>query len=387
MNELKPRQRIIVVTAVPLTVTAFLLPYLRKLTVEFEVTVACSGSDLDFQSRLPDGVKYIRLNIARNIDPVSDLIGLVRMIGIFRRGNYDLAYSVTPKAGLLTQLAAKILGIPLRVHMFTGQVWVTRKGVMRSILKSFDRLIAACATHLLTDSHSQLKFLVSNYVVPADKIRVLGNGSICGVDLARFHPDAEMRKSIRRQLGYNDQIVLALFVGRLNRAKGIMDLVHAFGGIYSRAPNLHLLIIGPDEEQLASEIIRVSSSNPNIRVHGPTVSPEQFMAAADFFCLPSYREGFGSVVIEAAACGIPSIASRIYGLTDAVEEGKSGILHEPGNIAEIEDAIVLMANDKRIRSEMGANALSRAERLFSQDAIIDEQLNFIRQTLVDMDNA
>ena len=103
MNELKPRQRIIVVTAVPLTVTAFLLPYLRKLTVEFEVTVACSGSDLDFQSRLPDGVKYIRLNIARNIDPVSDLIGLVRMIGIFRRGNYDLAYSVTPKAGLLTQ--------------------------------------------------------------------------------------------------------------------------------------------------------------------------------------------------------------------------------------------------------------------------------------------
>ena len=292
-----------------------------------------------------------------------------------------MIHSVTPKAGLLAQVAGWWCGIEMRVHTFTGQVWVTRKGFFRHLLKTMDRLIAACATHLLADSASQRDFLVAEAVVPIDKIEVLADGSISGVDVKRFRPDLLVRQKVRRELGFADDDVLALFVGRLNRDKGVLDLVTAFTQVSERLPHLALLLVGPDEEGLAPEIARLSANTPRLRILGGTPRPEDFMAAADVFCLPSYREGFGSVVIEAAACGIPAIASAIYGLSDAVEDGRSGLLHQPRDISTIASLLERFAQDREWRESLGEYAKQRAQVLFASDVLLEAQMVFVERLM------
>jgi len=298
-----------------------------------------------------------------------------------RETGFSMIHSVTPKAGLLAQLAGWWCGIELRVHTFTGQVWVTRRGLFRSLLKTIDQLIAKCATHLLADSASQKDFLVAEGVVAMDRVGVLGAGSISGVDVERFRPNSEVRQKLRHELGFADDDVLALFVGRLNRDKGVLDLVSAFVRISERIPKLALLLVGPDEGRLAGEIAQLSAGNSRLRLLGGTPCPENYMVAADFFCLPSYREGFGSVVIEAAACGIPAMASAIYGLSDAVEDGRSGVLHPPRDILAMALLMERFAVDREWRESLGVYAKYRARTLFASQVLLDAQMAFVEQLM------
>lgn len=375
------RQRILIVVAVPMTVTAFLMTYIRKLSESYDVTVACSDDMPTFQQSLPVGVHFVPLEIARQISPWRDLLAVFRLARLIRAGRFSLVHSVTPKAGLLTQLAAFWCGVRVRIHTFTGQVWVTRRGPFRWLLKTLDRVIATCATRLLADSASQRDFLVAQGIVSARKIDVLGHGSISGVDAARFRPNPEIRKSIRASLGYGDDHVLALYVGRLNRDKGVLDLVAAFSGVAERLPQLALLLVGPDEEDLAPEIARLALDHSRLHLLGATRRPEDFMAAADFFCLPSYREGFGSVVIEAAACGIPAMVSAIYGLTDAVADGESGVLHPPADVPSIAACLERLTVDRAWCLRLGEQARRRTEQQFSAEIVVQSQMNFVNQLL------
>lgn len=377
------RERILVVVAVPLTVKAFLMPYLTALGELYDVTVVCAGDDPGLQRFLPRGVSFQPLDIRRAIDPVRDLKALVALVRLMRSGRFAMVHSVTPKAGLLAQIASRWCGIGVRLHMFTGQVWVTKAGVFRLVLKSLDRLIAASATHLLADSASQRAFLVEEKVVAPKKIRVLGAGSISGVDLQRFRPDPVVRQRVRSSLGYTDSDVLALFVGRLNRDKGVLDLVKAFARVSDKVPKLALLLVGPDEEMLGPEIELAVGGGARLKLLGGTACPEEFMAASDFFCLPSYREGFGSVVIEAAACGLPAIASAIYGLTDAVEDGRSGFLHPPHDVNSIATLLERFAIDTELREEMGGYARRRAINQFSTEVVVAAQIDFVNALLAE----
>ena len=167
-------------------------------------------------------------SIERDIAPLKDLIALWQMTRELRRGRFDLVHSVTPKAGLLAMVGGFLAGVPHRIHTFTGQVWATRRGLGRFVLKNMDRLTALTATRVLVDSPSQRDFLLLQGVVKADKSMVLGEGSIGGVDLQRFRPDPEIRKAVRTQLGVDDSVPLLLFVGRLKRDKGILDLAKAY---------------------------------------------------------------------------------------------------------------------------------------------------------------
>lgn len=375
------RKKILVVVAVPMTVKAFLMSYLRALGVLYDVTVVCSDDDPLLRTILPPGVSFKPMDIRRAIDPVRDLKALIALVKLIRSENYSMVHSVTPKAGLLAQIASRWCGIGIRVHMFTGQVWVTKTGIFRDLLKLLDCLIAACASHLLADSSSQRAFLIEERVVDAEKVRVLGSGSISGVDLNRFRPNRAVRQRVRASLGYSDDDVLALFVGRLNRDKGVFDLAMAFANISSKLPKLKLLFVGPDEEMLGLEIERAVKRNPHLRLLGGTPCPEEFMMASDFFCLPSYREGFGSVVIEAAACGLPAIASAIYGLTDAVEDGKSGLLHPPHDVTYIAALLERFTIDRGSREKMGAYARQRAMDNFSTEKVVAAQIDFVNGLL------
>jgi glycosyltransferase involved in cell wall biosynthesis len=377
------RAKVLVVVAVPMTVKAFLLPYLEQLAKVCHVTVACAEEDGALRGLLPAGVDFKPVAIQRAISPLADARALMALIALMRAEKFSLVHSVTPKAGLLSMLAAFVSAIPLRLHMFTGQVWATKSGVARWVLKKLDTLIAGCATHVLADSRSQMDFLLSEKVVRSEKINVLGNGSISGVDLLRFCPDPEARQRVRSRLGYADDDVLALFVGRLNRDKGVLDLVQAFLLASAEQGNLALLVVGPDEEGLRPMIELMVKGNSRIHLLGGTSTPEEYMAAADVFCLPSYREGFGSVIIEAAACGVPAMASAIYGLTDAVEDGKSGCLHPVGDVATMARLLQRFAREPVSRLSMGAYARQRAIADFASGTVVAAEVEFIAGLLDD----
>jgi len=374
------RPRILVVVAVSVTVRAFLLNYLKRLSDEYDVTLCCTD-DPELINILPPTVQFVPIAIRRSIAPMADIWSLMHLAYFIRKNQFDMIHSVTPKAGLLAQLAAWWNGINVRIHTFTGQVWATRSGASRALLKSLDCLIAATTTHILTDSNSQRDFLIKEGVASPTKISVLGQGSISGVDINRFQPAPKIRQAIRSKFGYKDADVLALFVGRLNRDKGVLDLVTAFAQVSKRLPNLALLLVGPDEEDMISAINHLSGGSLRLKVLGSTSRPEDYMAAADFFCLPSYREGFGSVVIEAAACGLPAMVSEIYGLTDAVENEVSGVLHPPRDVEAIAARLERFAIDRAWREKLGVQARKRALAKFSADAVVEAQIHYVHSLL------
>lgn len=384
MNTSPPKQhfRLAVVAAVPATINAFMRLHLEEMSSVYSTTAICGGQCSNISALLPQSVAFKYVPIERKISLFRDLVALWKLLTLFRREGYTLVHSITPKAGLLAMCAAFLCGVPIRVHVFTGQVWATKVGLPRHFLKLLDRLIVALATHVLADSASQRQFLIDQGVVCPNRIKVLADGSICGVDAIRFRPDSKVRNKLRTELELPDGGIVALFLGRLNRDKGVVDLANAFVQTVSQNPDLYLLIVGPDEECLIPVLSQiVAPCANNVRFVGMTDRPEDFMAAADIFCLPSYREGFGSVIIEAAAVGLPAVASRIYGLTDAVIDGVTGLLHEPGNVDGIDSILQTLASNADLRSEMGVSARDRALTCFSSSRVVAAQMAFYNDLL------
>ncbi len=374
--------KICFVTAAPLTLRAFMRNHLLALSARYEVSAVADFSREDISANWLPFARLHPVAIARPISPRADWHALLALIRYFRSERFDAVHSVSPKAGLLAMTAARLAGVPHRIHCFTGQVWATGKGPGRWLLKSADRVIAANSNHLLADSHSQRDFLEAEGVVARGAVNVLGLGSISGVDLDRFHPDMKLRQSVRTQLGVPDDACLLLFLGRLNQDKGIFDLAQAFARLARDFSQVWLAVVGPDEAGVAARFNALCGDALArvVRV-GYTSTPEHYMAAADVFVLPSYREGFGSVVIEAAACGIPTVASRIYGLTDAVEEGETGLLHPPADIAALHETLARLCGDAEMRARLGEKARIRAAAHFSMVSVTAELLAFYEKIL------
>lgn len=376
------RRRICFVVASEITVTAFLIDQIRRAAMQYDVCVALNTLNPRFLEPYNIGAEVVTVPLVRKVRPLADLKALFALWWLFRTRRFDLVHSVSPKAGLLAMLAGFLAGVPRRVHVFTGQVWVTRSGLPRLVLKNIDRLLAALATHILIDSRSQRDFLLAEGVVSQSKGTVLGQGSISGVDATRFRPDREVFAAVRRELQVPDEGVLFLYLGRLGRDKGLLDLAAAFAELGRQRDDVWLVLVGPDEEGLASRIVQVCRHcGERVRSVAYTSQPERFIAAADVFCLPSYREGFGTVIIEAAACGVPAIASRIYGVTDAVADGVTGILHPPGDIETLTAAMARLAREPQLRRELGDAARRRALADFQMAALTAALLGFYAKIL------
>ncbi|MBL9188116.1 MAG: glycosyltransferase family 4 protein [Opitutaceae bacterium] len=363
-----PRKRICLVCADPATFDAFLLPHAVRLSADHEVSVACHGRPRHAEKAR---ATFHTVGIERAVSPLRDLRALLALRRLFRREHFDLVHSFTPKAGLLAMLAARLAGVPRRLHTFTGQVWATQSGLKRRGLKALDRLLARSATHVLADSASQARFLENEGVIAPGRIAVIGDGSICGVNFSRFKPDPAARAALRAELAIADEALVFLFVGRLNLDKGVLDLARAFAAMKTSRPAC-LVFVGPDEAGMQGQVRReLSARLAEVRFVAATPTPERFMSASDVLCLPSHREGFGSVIIEAAACGCPCVASRIYGITDAVEEGSGGLLHAPGDVAALRRCLEQLAADRELTARLGRDARARVEKLFPEQRITD----------------
>lgn len=328
------KKKIAFVVAIPGSAEAFLTNHFEVLTQEYDVTlIANFPKDYDASCFKGMKINYINAPIKREISVKNDLNALWKLYKIFKKEKFDSVHSVTPKAGLLTAWASWLAGIKVRIHIYTGQVWATRKGVMRIALKMMDKMIATLDNHILVDGEGQRQFLIKEGVVKERSSQVLAHGSICGVKLEKFNISNEVRITERTKFGFKNDDVVFIFLGRLNHDKGIGELYEAFNKLVAECPKAKLLLFGYDEGNYdaKADLYCNIKRGVNYFYPGPTPTPYESLQAGDVFCIPTWREGFGMSVIEASALQLPVITSDAYGVLSASVEGVTGMRCKVGD--------------------------------------------------------
>ena len=369
MNSLS-KVRIARVSTIPFFVYTQLRTQLEALAEAGAfVSIITSDDELSDKIKTIKGCDFKSLFIAREISLFSDIYTLVKLWNIFRKEKFDIVHSTTPKAGLLCAIAAKFAGVPVCIHTFTGQPWVTMKGIKKVLVKWSDKLIATLNTQCYADSPSQCDFLIKNKIISTNKLNVIGSGSLAGVDIQRFSNDnfsEEDTIKLKANYSIDPNAKIILFVGRVTREKGIFDLIKAVKKLIENGVNVYLLVLGPFEQNNEENVCSFGEKLCGDRIIfvGFNNEPERFMFASDLLCLPSYREGFGTVVIEAASMGLPVVGTNIYGLKDAIINGETGVLVEPQNSKELTQALAQLLSNDTLRQKMGSRASARARMNF-----------------------
>lgn len=345
----------------------FVKGMLPDLCKKYEVVLLSSPGERMDEITKEYGVRGIGIPMERHIFIVKDIKALVKLIRVFRKEKPTMVHSMTPKAGMLCMLAARLTQIPVRVHTFTGLVFPTSTGIKRRILMATDWLTCACATHIIPEGEG-VKNDLQNNGITKKPLKVLGYGNVRGIDLVRFsyRPEVvQMAKSIRK-----DNVFTFVFVGRIVRDKGINELCKAFSKLSGAAP-VRLILIGRYEDSLdpiSSDTREIIAKNDSIEVVGPKYDDDliAYYAAADCFVMPSYREGFPNTVLEAGAMELPSIVTDINGSREIIVEGKNGMIVPPRDADKLYDAMKFMLQSPVERQRMAGNARKMIADRFEQ---------------------
>lgn len=375
------KKRICFVVSSAITVNAFLKNHISTLSKEYDIYLVGNFNDVEVGELRSYNLKEVKpVKVFRKITVFYDLIALSELFFIFKKYNFDAVHSFTPKAGLLSMLASYLTKTPVRIHIFTGQVWATEVGVRKFLLKFFDWLIAIFASHILVDSTGQLNYLVQENIIKHGKAIVLGKGSISGVDTNLFKASLENKIKFKADLGLTESDIIILFLGRINRDKGILDLVKSFKMLNQKFKNTHLLVVGFDEENLIATL-KDEIQYGNFTYAGPVLDPIQYYQVADIFCLPSYREGFGTSIIEASSCQLPIVCSDIYGLSDSIINGITGEKHVVGNYLALYEVLRKFVENKELRVHMGLNGRMFVDSNFNKQQVSDSWEAFYSKIL------
>ena len=375
------KKKICFVTAMVITAEAFLRDHIVALRKEYEVYYVCSERNEKKIRVEHDG--YHSVDIQRGISIWKDLIAVWQLYRYFRKMKFDAVHSVTPKAGLVTAMAAWMAGVPHRTHIFTGQVWATRQGLSRWLLKAIDRLIVSLDNHIFVDGKSQRSFLVKEGILKEGQAEVFCNGSIAGVNAERFAPNADARKEEREKIGIKDNVLTYIFLGRFNHDKGIGELYEAFNRLAAEEKDVFLLLVGVDEEGYMEKVSAYKhiKEGENFHNYGLASQPEIVLNAGDVFVLPTYREGFGSSVLEAACIGLPCICTDAYGVLDAYVVGETGLQCKVGDVDSLYQCMKKMHDDREMVKRMGEKSRQRAINDFNVKPISECWVNFYKEIL------
>lgn len=343
------------------------------------VSVSSDGPELKEVEKA--GGKVITVEMQRHISPLKDLKSLWQMVKVFRREKPQMVHSMTPKAGLICMLAAKLTGVPVRVHTFTGLVFPTSTGLKRKILMATDWLTCACATHVIPEGEGVKRDLLNNNITKKP-IKVLGYGNCRGIDLERYDRTPEVM-SAANKIRKDDKFTF-IAIGRLVGDKGINELVEAFTKLNKELPETRLLLVGPYEPELdplKSETIKAIDDNPAIEAVGSQKDVRTWLAASDCAVLASYREGFPNVVIEAGAMGLPQIVTDINGANEIIIEGKNGTIIPSKNADALYKALKHMATDKPWRENLSVNARPMIASRYEQGYVRHCLYEFYKETI------
>ena len=368
------KKKLIKITTVPVSLNTFCRGQLEMLSAYYDV-VAVSSPFKELQEiHEREGVRCEAVAMERHISLIKDIKSLVAMYKLFRKENPDIVHSMTPKAGLVSMVAAWLAHVPVRIHTYTGLVFPTAHGIKKLTLVLTDKMLCRCATYINPEG-----FGVANDLSKITKkpLHIIGHGNVRGIDLdywdiEKAKPVAEeIRSKIKGRFVY-------LFVGRLVKDKGINELVEAFKRLHSEANNnVSLVLVGHYEEKLdplKDETLREISENPDIITVGEVSDVRPYYAIADAFVFPSYREGFPNTVLEAGAMGLPQIVTDINGANEIIKNRWNGLIIPPQRVDDVWRAMKMLKEDAKMRELLAKNARKMVAERFEQKYLWNELL-------------
>ncbi len=350
------------VTTVPLSLrfVAGQAAYMRAKGFESHA-VSSPGAPLT-QFATQESVPVHPVSMARRITPFRDLVALLQLWRLFRRLRPHIVHAHTPKGGLLGMIAARFAGVPVRIYHMHGLPFITATGLTRRILMATEAVSCRMASQVLCVSRSVRSLAIDLRLSPPENIHVLLQGSCNGVDAeTEFDPDrlnGSVRSDTRRRYGIPADATVIGFVGRLARAKGLVELSDAWKMLRDEHPDLHLLLIGPEEpgDPPPSGLLEGLRADPRVHFTGENWDTPPLYRAMDILALPTHREGFPLVLLEAAAMRVSIVATRVTGCLDAVQEGLTGTLVPAFDAVALADGLARYVCDPVLRRLHGEAA-------------------------------
>lgn len=372
--------KILFATTVPISLNSFTVPEIKSLMDKgFEVAMVSSpGPELE-EAGQRTGAKTFGISITRDIAPFDDLFSILRLWVLFVKIRPDVLIVSTAKASTLGLLVGMLARIPIRYYMVRGLMSEIRSG-WRSNLLSVCEWFNCHLAHLVNPiSNSAADFLISHNLCPAQKLKVYGCGSGEGIDAMNSFNPRLLKEDIfletRKITTLSDEDIVIGFCGRIAKAKGIRELLKAWETLKRKFPKIRLLVVGEVDATDPIDVseARVLHNDPRIVLAG-FINANQlpyYYRLMDILVLPTYREGFGNVLLEAGAMEVPVVASRVTGCVDSVVEGVTGTLVQARDFEALERAIEYYIDNPALRIQHGKAARERALKDFNRTDLLE----------------
>ena len=372
-------KKLIRITTVPISFKVLLKGQLRFMASNgFDVKgVSSEGEELK-EVRENEGIVMEAINMSRKITPFQDLKSLWEMWNFLRKEKPQIVHTHTPKAGIIGMLAARLAGVPHRLHTVAGLPLMEATGTKRKILNFVEKLTYSSATRVYPNSKGLYDFILQNNFTQSNKLKIIANGSSNGIDTVFFSPDqvTELeRVTLREKLNIQPDDFVFVFVGRIVSDKGINELIKAFSELQTvenKPAGIKLLLVGGlenDLDPLNPETLAEINQNKDIISVGFQQDVRSFFAIADALVFPSYREGFPNVVMQAGAMGLPSIVSDINGCNEIIIEGENGLIIPPKNVEKLKEKMLTLARDKNLYIKLKENSRRMIENRYEQSVV------------------
>lgn len=352
---------------------------LEFLNREFEVVAVADDSGVLQEVAEREGVRTIAVPMRREISIAADCRSLVALYKLFRRERPHIVHSNTPKASLLSMVAAWATRVPHRIYLVTGLRFETTHGILRFILKTMERITCLCATKVIPEGDG-VKDTLRRENITLKPLQKIHNGNINGIDLEHYARTPEVvQRATEIRDGSED--FTFIFIGRMVRDKGINELVAAFDRLNREFPATKLLLVGKFEDELDPVLPKTKQmieKNPKIEFAGYQNDVRPYFAAADVAVLPSYREGFPNVVIQAGAMGLAQIVTDINGCNEVVVDGRNGLIVPKQNEEALYEAMRRLTTDRELTARMAASARELIASRFRQQDVWNELLKMYK---------
>ena len=350
-------QKLVRITTIPISIEKLLENQPRFFSEYFNITLVSSDEERLAKVASDQGVQYFPLEITRKITPLQDLRCLVRLVRFLRQEKPHFVHSHTPKAGIIGMLAAYIAGVPVRMHTLAGLPLMEATGVKRWVLNTVERITYFCSTNVYPNSKGLETFILQNKFCIPKKTKVLGSGSSNGIDTSYFDPEQvtqAQQVALKSELSIEPKDFVFCFVGRLVKDKGVNELIDAFIQISKKHLNVKLLIVGHTEadlDPLLPKTLHNIEFNERIIEVGFQKDIRPYLAIADLFIFPSYREGFPNVILQANAMGVPCIVSDINGCNELIKQGENGLIVPAKNTKILKEQMeLLLENPSQLKA-------------------------------------
>lgn len=315
-----------------------------------------------------EGVRFRDVDMHREISIKNDLKSLFSLFKLFKKEQPHIVHANTPKGALLGLLAAKLSGVKHRIYNVNGLRFETASGKFRKLLIIMEKLACACATKVIPQSNGVAEVLRKEKITKKP-LKVILNGSGNGVDIDFFNPEDKSVKLKAKEIKGDFSGISFVFIGRLVGDKGVNELIEAFDELNKLYSNIRLYLVGGKEQNLdplAKKTIEMINENPNILAVGSQNDVRPYLSASNIFVLPSYREGFPNVVLEAQAMGLPVIVTEVNGATDVIKDGVNGFVIPKKNSHLLYNAMKRMLDDNNLRKEMASKSRKIVSEKFNR---------------------